>query len=99
VLAFGIVQAEGAREGVDDGRAGPGLLAALQAGVVVDADPGQGGQFLTAQPGRAAHSRTDRQTDLAGRDPRATGAQEAPQLTTAADLLARHGYQPDSTPP
>jgi hypothetical protein len=51
VLVLGVVQAENAGEGVDDGGAGPGFLAAFQAGVVVDADPGEGGEFLAAQPG------------------------------------------------
>jgi hypothetical protein len=49
-----VVQAQGAGEGVDDAGAGPGLLAALQTGVVVDADPGEGGQLLAAQAGGAA---------------------------------------------
>jgi hypothetical protein len=43
VFTLGLLRAEGAGEGVDDGWAGAGLLAALQAGVVVDADPGPPG--------------------------------------------------------
>jgi hypothetical protein len=39
-------QAEGAGEGVDNGQAGPCLLAAFETGVVVDADASEGGQFL-----------------------------------------------------
>lgn len=64
VLVLVVLQEEGAGEGIDHGRAGPGLLAALQADVVVDADPGQGGQFLTAQPGRTAQAGTGRQAGL-----------------------------------
>lgn len=59
VLVLVVLQREGAGEGADHGRAGPSLLAVLQADVVVDADPGQGGQFLAPQPGRAPQAGAD----------------------------------------
>ncbi|WP_405532860.1 hypothetical protein [Streptomyces avidinii] len=45
VLVLLVVQVQGSGEGVEDGGAGTGLLAAFQAYVVVDADPGEGGQL------------------------------------------------------
>ena len=87
VLVLGVVQAEDAGEGVDDSGAGPGLLAAFQAGVVVDADPGEGGEFLTAQPRGAAQAGAGGQPGLGGGDLGAPGAQEPPQLTAPAALL------------
>jgi hypothetical protein len=90
VLVLGFVQAENAGDGVDDGGAGPGLLAAFQAGVVVDADPGEGGEFLTAQARGAAQACAGRQPGLGGGDLGAPGAQEPPQLTAPAALLLAH---------
>lgn len=46
---LGFLQQQGGGEGVDHRRAGVGLPAAFQPGVVVDAHPGQGGDLLTAQ--------------------------------------------------
>ncbi|GAA4072884.1 hypothetical protein GCM10022233_57620 [Streptomyces shaanxiensis] len=80
MLAFGLFQTQGAGEGVEHRGTGPGLLAAFQAGVVVDADAGEGGQFLTAQTGCAAQSRADRETGLGGGGPDPADAQEAAQL-------------------
>jgi hypothetical protein len=54
VVVLGLVQLQRTGQSIDDLRAGPGLLAAFQAGVVVDADPGQGGQLLAAQSRRTA---------------------------------------------
>lgn len=51
MLVFVLLQMQGVGQGVDDGGAGTGFLAAFQAYVVVDADAGEGGQFLTAQSG------------------------------------------------
>jgi hypothetical protein len=90
VLVLGFVQAENAGEGVGDGGAWPGFLAAFQAGVVVDADPGEGGEFLTAQPRGAAQPCASRQPGLGWGDLGAPGAQEAPQLTAPAALLLAH---------
>jgi hypothetical protein len=59
VLVLVLGQAQGAGESVDDGGAGAGLLAAFQPGVVIDAHPGQGGQFLAAQPRRPAQPRPE----------------------------------------
>jgi hypothetical protein len=78
VLVLGFVQAENAGEGVDDGRAGAGFLAAFYAGVVVDADPGEGGEFLTAQSGGAAQPCAGGQPGVGGGDLGAPGAQELP---------------------
>jgi hypothetical protein len=69
-----VVQVQGAGEGVQDGGAGAGLLAAFHAYVVVDADPGQGGQFLPAQSRGAAQSGADGEAGLLGAGPGAAGA-------------------------
>jgi hypothetical protein len=92
VLVLSFVQAQGTGDGVDDRRAGAGLLAAFQAGVVVDADPGESGEFLPAQPGRAAQPRAGRQPGLGGGALGTARAQEPTQLAAAA-LLTTHGLQ------
>jgi hypothetical protein len=88
MLELGPVQPEGDPEGVDDGRARIGLLAPLQARVVVDADSGQRGQLLAAQSGRTAQPGALRETHVGGRHPGAAGAQEAPQARTAVATCA-----------
>lgn len=80
VLVLLVVHAQGTGEGVEDGGAGAGLLAALHAHVVVDADAGQGGQLLAAQAGRAADAGADGETDVSGAGLGAAGAQVAAQL-------------------
>jgi hypothetical protein len=46
VLVLFVVQFQCAGEGVHDGRAWPGLFAALEPGVVVDAHPCEGGDLF-----------------------------------------------------
>jgi hypothetical protein len=46
VLVLVVVQFQRAGEGVHDGRAWPGLFAALEPGVVVDAHPREGGDLF-----------------------------------------------------
>ncbi len=84
VLVFLVVHVQGAGEGVQDGGAGAGLLAAFQADVVVDADARQGGQFLPAQSGRAAEAGADGEADVFGAGLGAAGAQIAAQLRALA---------------
>jgi hypothetical protein len=97
VLVFGVVQLQGA--GVDDGGTGPGLLAAFQAYVVVDADPGERGQLLAAQAGGAAKAGTDREADLFGCGPGAAGTQEPAQLGAAVAALLCSDAMPLSVTP
>ncbi|GHA28766.1 hypothetical protein GCM10010303_44060 [Streptomyces purpurascens] len=85
---LGVVESQGAGEGVEHGGAGAGLLAAFQTDVVVDAHPGERRQLLTAQAGGATQTGTDREADLLGEGLGATGAQELPQLPAA--LLGCH---------
>lgn len=100
VLVFLVVEVERPGEGVEDGGAGAGLLAALQADVVLDADPGQGGELLAAQSGGAAQAGADGEADLLGPRLRTAGSQEAAQLhasaVTGGALLVSHG--PSVTP-
>ena len=51
-----VVELEGAGEGVEDGGGHPGEGAALQPGVVLDADPGEGGDFSAPQAGHPAEA-------------------------------------------
>lgn len=53
VLALVVGQFQCTGESVYDLRAGAGLFAALEASVVIDADPREGGEFRAAQTGRA----------------------------------------------
>ncbi len=89
VLVFGIVESQDARQAVEHRRAGTGFLALFDADVVVDAHPGQGGQFLAAQAGGAAQAGADRQADVARRDPAAPGPQE-PSEFAAVLGVGRH---------
>src|SRR5205823_13663019 len=84
VLVLLVVHAQGAGEGIEDGGAGAGLLAALQTYVVVDADAGEGGQLLAAQPGGAADAGADGQADVLGAGLGPAGAQVAAQLGALA---------------
>ena len=52
--AFGVVELQGAGERVEHRRRHPAEGAAFQLGVVLDADPGQGGDLAAAQPRDAA---------------------------------------------
>ena len=51
--ALGVVEPQRVGEGVEHDVGGAGGVAALQALVVLDAHPGQGGDLLAAQPGYA----------------------------------------------
>ncbi|MBW8698022.1 hypothetical protein MBT84_00415 [Streptomyces sp. MBT84] len=94
VLVFLVVHAQGAGEGVEDGGAGAGLLAAFQAHVVVDADAGEGGQLLAAQTRGAADAGADGETDMLGAGLGAAGAQKAAQLgALAVRALGCHVFQ------
>jgi hypothetical protein len=54
VPTFGLVQLQRLGEGVQHGLGDPAEVAALQAGVVVDAHPGQQRDLLAAQAGHAS---------------------------------------------
>ena len=51
---FGVVELQGAGDRVEDGGGDAGDRAAFELGVVLDADPGQGGDLAAAQPGHPA---------------------------------------------
>ena len=63
---------------------GPGLFPPLEAGVVVDTYPGEGGDFLAAQPRGAADARALDEADVGRGDLGAPGVQEVSQLGAAA---------------
>src|SRR6185437_5672559 len=69
---------------------GAGGPAALQPGVVVDADPGEERDLLPAQPGHAAVAAVNGQPGLLRGDPGAAGDQEVAYLVPVVhDLRLR----------
>ncbi len=79
MAALGLVEAENPGEGVEDLLGGLRGAALLQAHVVVDADPGQVRDLLTAQPLHTAAA-VGGDADGGGIDPGAPGAQEAREI-------------------
>jgi hypothetical protein len=79
VSAFGVVELERAGERAQDTLGDPIHVAALEAGVVRDADPGQDGDLLAAQSRNATRAIRG-QPDLVRGDPRPAGGQELADL-------------------
>ena len=79
--ALGVVELKRASQCLQHALGGSAHVAALQPRVVRDADAGQDGDLLAAQPGNAAAA-VRRQPGLLGRDPGAAGGEEL------ADLLS-----------
>ncbi len=79
VLALGLVEAENASQRIEYLLGGLGRPALFQANVVVDADPGQVGDLLAAQPGDPAAAVGG---DSGGRrvDPGTPGSQKAREI-------------------
>ena len=97
MLPFVLLHPERSSEGVDHLRAGPGLLAPLEPDVVVAADPGQGGEFLTPQPGGPPQTLVDWESDLGRGDLCPPGTQETAQLGGwSSGGWVGHGVQDDS---
>ena len=84
VGALGLVELQRSGQGVEDAGGGAGDLAALEAGVVLDAQPGERGDLAAPQSGHAAGA-GGRQADLVRGDPGAAGGEEL------AHLLRRRG--------
>ncbi len=93
VRALGLIQLQGAGECVKDGVGGAAGVAAFQAGVVVDAEPGQQRDLLPAEPGDAAAGAIGGQARLLGGDPGPPGGQEVTDLApvSTATRLRRPG--------
>ena len=79
VGAFGVVELERAGECAQHALGDPVHVAALEAGVVRDAHPGQDGDLLAAESGNAARAVAG-QPDLVWGDPRTAGGQELADL-------------------
>ena len=82
VGAFGLVELQRPGERFEDAGRGAGDLAALEPGVVLDAEPGEGGDLAAPQSGHPAAA-GGREADLVGGDAGAAGGEEL------AHLLAR----------
>jgi hypothetical protein len=91
VRPLGLVQLKSAGQRLQHALGHPAQVAALEAGVVVDADPGKDGDFLPAEPGNAPLAvRGD--SHLLWGDPRPPGGEELSDLA-----LRIHGIS--VTPP
>jgi hypothetical protein len=77
---FGGVELQRAGDGLQDAVGGVAERAALQPDVVVDAQPGQGGDLLAAQPRHPPLAPGHRQPDRLGADPRPAGGQKLRDL-------------------
>jgi hypothetical protein len=76
---FGVVELKGAGDGVEHGCADPGQGAALELGVVLDADAGQCGDLAAAQSGHASGADVG-EPDFRGRQLGAPGGEELAYL-------------------
>jgi hypothetical protein len=76
VGAFGVVELEGVRDGVEDFLRGTREMAAFEADVVVDADAGEHGDLFAAQARHAPVAAVSGQAGLLRGDPGAAGGQE-----------------------
>ena len=84
--AFGVVELQGAGDGVEDGRGDAGERAAFELGVVLDADPGQGRDLTAAQPGHPPGADTG-QTRLLRGDLGSSRDQELADLGTVVHII------------
>ena len=80
VVALGLVELECVRDPVQDALGDAAGLAALEAGVVLDADAGEQGDLLAAQPGDAAVGAVHGQPGLLGGDPGPARGEEFPDV-------------------
>ena len=84
---FRLVELQGAGESFQHAVGDAAEVAAFEAGVVVDAHPGEQGDFLAAQAGDPAGTAVDRQPRLLRGDLGASGGQEVPDLGSAVHVL------------
>ncbi|WP_375334565.1 hypothetical protein [Curtobacterium sp. MCPF17_011] len=66
---FDVVEEQSTSDTVEDTVGNAGRVATLEAGVVLGADPGDEGDFLTAKPSDSAASTEVRQADLLRHEP------------------------------
>ena len=92
--SFGLVELQGAGERVEDAGRGAGDLAALELGVVLDAEPSDCGDLAAPESGDAARPR-GREADLVGGETGAASGEELAHLGTVVHLssLGRAGHQ------
>jgi hypothetical protein len=79
VGTLGVVEPQGAGEGVEDVVGQDGLAALLDAAVVVGTEPGEHRELLLAQPRHPSWPGERRDAGLSGSDPVPAGAQERPE--------------------
>ena len=103
MVAFGLVELQGVHEPVEDAVGDAADAAALETGVVLDADPGEQRDLLAAQPGHAAVGAVDGQAGLVGRDLGAAGGEELADVVLGGHAfhgtaVAADGGVPAGTP-
>jgi hypothetical protein len=86
VLLLGLVEVQGAGQGVENAVGSTGEVAAFELGVVLNADPGQVGDLAAAQPGHAAVAVEVLQSGLLGADLGAARAEEGFNLVTVVHV-------------
>src|SRR6478735_11752633 len=93
---LGLVELECPGQGVEDSGGGAGDLTTLETGVVLDAQPGKGGDLASAQSG---HSTTagGREANLVRGDASPTSGEELTDLV-AHVLTVVHDVEPKPTP-
>ena len=74
--AFGFVELQGTGDGFEDAVGDTGEVAALEPGVVVDADPGEDGDLFAAQAGHPPVGAVGRQSDVLRGEAGAAGGEE-----------------------
>src|ERR1700760_2581676 len=89
---LGLIQAERARDRFEDPVGNARQIAALHPVVIVDADPGQGRDLLTPEPGDLPRPVGD-EADCPGGDLRAPRSEEIPYLG-----LGVHGFETKPRP-
>jgi hypothetical protein len=99
MLALGVVELQRPRDRIQHALGGAADVAALQLGVVVEADVGEHGDLFAPQAGHAAFTAEVGQAGLRRGEVRAAGDQEFPQLVFLAhDLTVDPSYGPAAVP-
>ena len=85
VVALGVLEVQGARQGVEDALGRAREAAAFEAHVVVDRDPGEHRDLFATQTLDPAVPAVRRQPGLLGADPGAAGTEEVTDLRAQVD--------------
>ena len=90
VGAFGFVELQGTGDGFEDAVGDTGEVAALEPGVVVDADPGEHGDLFAAQAGHPPVGAVGRQSDVLWGEAGAAGGEELAHVVPVDHVEPRY---------